>query len=68
MDSTATLLSGLLFGSIGVGYLIYGKKQQRQAALFSGIALIGYPYLINQLWLLWAIGLALMAVPKVWKS
>ena len=41
MDSTATLLSGLLFGSIGVGYLIYGKKQQRQAALFSGIALIG---------------------------
>ncbi|MDP3847449.1 MAG: hypothetical protein Q8R10_13615 [Pseudomonas sp.] len=29
MDSTATLLSRLLFGSIGVGYLIYGKKQQR---------------------------------------
>lgn len=28
MDSSATLLSGLLFGSIGVGYLLYGNKQQ----------------------------------------
>lgn len=68
MDNTATLLSGLLFGSIGVGYLLYGKKQQRQAALFCGIALIVYPYFIGDPWLLWAIGIALMAVPKVWKS
>ncbi|MBX9755200.1 MAG: amino acid transport protein [Pseudomonadaceae bacterium] len=68
MDSTATLLSGLVFGSIGVGYLIYGKKQQRQAAFFSGIALIVYPYFISDPWLLWAIGLGLMAVPKFWKS
>jgi hypothetical protein len=68
MDSTATLLSGLLFASIGVGYLIYGKKQQRQAAFYSGIALIAYPYFISQPWQLWAIGLALMAVPKVYKG
>ena len=38
----ATLLSGLLFSSIGIGYLMYGKKQQRQAAFFSGLALLGY--------------------------
>ena len=68
MDGTATLLSGLLFASIGTGYLIYGKKQQRHAALFSGIALIGYPYFISDPWLLWAIGLGLLAVPMVWKS
>lgn len=68
MDSTANLLSGLLFSSIGVGYLLYGKKQQRQAAIVSGLALLIYPYLVDQLWLIWAIGLALLALPKVWKS
>lgn len=68
MDSTATLLSGLLFASSGIGYLVYGKKQQRQAAVYSGIALIGYPYFISDPWLLWAIGLTLLAVPKVCKD
>lgn len=68
MDSTASLLSGLLFASIGTGYLIYGKKQQRKAAFYSGIALIVYPYFISELWLLWTIGLALLVVPKVWKD
>jgi hypothetical protein len=67
MDS-ATLLSGLLFSSIGVGYLIYGKKQRRQAAFFSGIGLIGYTYLLDQPWQIWLIGLTLMAVPWLWKS
>lgn len=64
---TAVLLSGLLFSSIGVGYLIYGKKQQRQAAFCSGLALLLYPYVIDQLWLIWLLGLALMAVPAVFK-
>ena len=65
---TATLLSGLLFSSIGVGYLMYGKKQQRQAALFSGLALLGYSYLVSYVWLIWVIGMALLAVPIIWKN
>ena len=64
---TAVLLSGLLFSSIGVGYLIYGKKQQHQAAFCCGLALLLYPYVIDQLWLIWLLGLALMAVPTVFK-
>lgn len=65
---TATLLSGLLFSSIGVGYLMYGKKQQHQAALFSGLVLLGYSYLVSDLWLIWVIGMALLAVPIIWKN
>ena len=65
---TATLLSGLLFSSLGVGYFIYGKKQQRQAAFFGGLALLGYPYLVSDLWQVWVIGLALLAVPYIWKN
>lgn len=65
---TATLLSSLLFSSIGVGYLMYGKKQQRQAAFFSDLALLGYSYLVSDLWLIWVIGMALLAVPIIWKN
>jgi hypothetical protein len=67
MDSTASLLSGLLFASIGTGYLIYGKKQQNQLAFYTGLTLLVYPYLVDQLWLLWLLGLALMAVPVLFK-
>lgn len=65
---TATLLSGLLFSSIGVGYLMYGKKQQRQTAEERGLALLGYSYLVSDLWLIWIIGMALLAVPIIWKN
>ena len=43
MDS-ATLLWGLLFGSIGAGYFIYGKKQRAPVPLVCGIALMVFPY------------------------
>jgi hypothetical protein len=65
MDSTASLVSGLLFASIGTGYLIYGKKQQNQLAFYTGLTLLVYPYLVDQL--LWLLGLALMAVPVLFK-
>src|SRR3546814_5579929 len=41
--TTATLLWGLLFGSIGLGYFLYGKKQARLVPLLCGLALMIYP-------------------------
>ena len=35
------LLWGLLFGSIGLGYAIYGRKQQHLVAFLCGLGLIG---------------------------
>ena len=61
--STATLLWGLLFGSIGVGFFIYGKRQQMIVPLVCGVALMVYPYFVANAWLLLLIGIALMAVP-----
>ena len=40
--STASLLWGVLFGSIGVGFLMYARKQQAIVPLFCGVALIGF--------------------------
>jgi hypothetical protein len=61
--STASLLWGLLFGSIGVGFFIYGKRQSMVVPLVCGLALMVYPYFVANTWLLLSIGLALMAVP-----
>lgn len=60
---TATLLWGLLFGSIGTGYFIYGKKQHKNVALACGMALIGYTYVIESPIEIVSIGALLMAVP-----
>ena len=61
--TTASLLWGLLFGSIGVGFFIYGKRQSMVVPLVCGLALIVYPYFVTNTWLLLLIGIALMAVP-----
>lgn len=65
MDSTAGLMVALIFGSIGMGYFIYGKKQQNMSALISGIALCAFPYFISNLWLMIIIGIALSSVPFI---
>ncbi len=60
---TASLLWGLLFGSIGVGFCIYGKKQQMAVPLLCGIALIIFPYFVSNAFLMVAVGIVLMALP-----
>ncbi len=61
--SEATILWGLLFGSIGFGFFLYGKRQRVIVPLLCGLALMVYPYFVSgTLWLL-VIGIALMAVP-----
>ena len=60
---TANLLWGLLFGSIGVGFLIYARRERAPVPLVAGLALSIYPFFINNtLWLV-LIGVALTAVP-----
>lgn len=63
MDSEASLLWGLLFGSIGLGFFIYGKKQRAVVPLVCGLALMAFPYFVSNIALLVAIGALLMAIP-----
>lgn len=60
---TASLLWGLLFSSIGLGYFIYGKKQQRPVPLLCGLGLMVYPYFVSGHILIVAIGGMLSALP-----
>jgi hypothetical protein len=63
LGSSASLLWGLLYGSIGMGYFVYGKKQKRGMALVSGIALMVFPYFVSSVFFSILIGIVLMALP-----
>lgn len=59
----AALFGGMLFGCVGVGYIMYGRKQRNGIALVTGIALCGFPYFIPNLILMILAGAILMAIP-----
>ena len=49
---TDSLLSSLLWGSIGVGCVIYGKKQTEAVPLIGGLALVAVSYFApSALWM-----------------
>jgi hypothetical protein len=59
----ATLLWGVLFSSIGIGYFIYGRRQGKTIPLLSGVALMVYPYFMPNVAALIIIGAIFVAVP-----
>jgi hypothetical protein len=59
----SSLLWGLLFSSVGLGFFLYGKKQQAVVPLFCGLALMIFPYFVSNTILLVVIGAALIALP-----
>ena len=65
MDSTAVLLWGLLFGSIGFGFFLYGRKQKKVVPLITGIVLCVVPYFIANVYALVMVGVILMAIPFI---
>ena len=63
IDDTSLLLWGMLFGSIGLGFFIYGKRQRAIVPLVTGIVLSVFPYFITDVYWLVIIGIAIIAVP-----
>lgn len=62
---TASLLVSMLFGAVGMGYFIYGKRQQEIVALASGAMLCIYPFFVSRVIWMVLIGLVLSAAPFV---
>ncbi len=63
MEDTAQLLWGVIFGAIGLGFFVYGKKQKAIVPLMAGIALFIFPYFISNVYLLVIVGAGLVALP-----
>jgi hypothetical protein len=66
--STSSLLWGVVFGAIGLGYFVYGKKQRAAVPFLCGFALMVLPYFIANAWLLVGAGIAVAAVPYFVKA
>ena len=47
MFTASFLFASLVWGSVGVGYFIYSKKQQSLPAMVGGILLVGVSYFIS---------------------
>ena len=63
METESMLLWGLLFGSIGLGYFMYGRRQEKIVPRYSGIALMVFPYFVHNTYWLVGVGLGLLALP-----
>jgi hypothetical protein len=64
---TSTLILGIIFGSVGLGFFVYGKKQAAFIPLFSGIGLMAIPYFISNMYILILSGIVLAALPFILK-
>jgi len=62
-----SLVWGMLFGAIGMGYCVYGRQQRAPMPLVCGVGLIVFPYFVSAAWLIVLIGAVLMAIPWLWR-
>lgn len=61
--STAALLWSLVFGSLGFGFFLYGKKQHAVVPLVCGLGLMTLPYVVSNLLLLITLGVTFIILP-----
>lgn len=64
MDTTQLLFS-VLWGAIGMGYFVYGKRQQSMVPLFCGLGLMIFPYFVEGWVVQLVVGVVLSALPFV---
>ena len=64
----ASLLGGLLFGTLGFLALIYGKRQYNFKMMALGMALMAYPYFVSNTVLLYVVGVALVAALFIFRN
>ncbi len=54
------LFASLLWGSVGAGYFIYGKKQGAMIPMIGGLLMVAGSYLISSWFLMSLLSIALM--------
>ncbi len=56
------LLAGFIFGTIGFGAFVYGKKLELWQPRAIGLILMVYPYFVSNSILLWSLGVGLLVL------
>ena len=57
------LVLNIVFGAIGSGYLIYGKRQYDVPFLVAGFVLLIYPWFVSNTLAMAIIGVVVSAIP-----
>jgi len=61
MFNTSFLFASLIWGSVGVGYFIYGKRQGSWAPMVAGVLMVAVSYFVASAVLMSLICIASMA-------
>jgi len=61
--SGSLLFFGLVFGCIGFGFLLYGRKQGAPVPLVCGLLLMIFPYFVSNTVVLVIMGVVLTVIP-----
>ncbi len=69
MDNNAfALYSGFLFGAIGAGYVVYGRKAEKPMFLVSGLSLWAFTAMIFfATWIFLGLSIAAFVLPFIWR-
>ena len=59
------LFAGMIISTIGVGYIMYGRRRTRFVPVIAGVALCIYPYFVSDWLRLALIGVPLLIAPWV---
>ena len=62
-DSGTSMFLSMIWGAIGTGYFIFGKKQSRYMFLICGIGLMAFPLVVSDLLASVILGLVMLMVP-----
>lgn len=63
LNNPTLLMWSILFGAFGTGFFMYGRRQRSPVPFIVGIALIVYPYFVNNVYLMVLIGVGLIITP-----
>ena len=61
----STFVIGIITGALGVGYIMYGRRQTKFVPLIAGVSLCVYPYFIDSVVWLCIVGALLLAAPFI---
>ena len=68
MTDADNMFISVIFGVIGTGYFVYGKKNARPVPLIFGMALCAFPYFISDTVAMLAVGGGLAIAPWFLRS
>lgn len=65
--TTTLLLLGVFFGSLGLAYCGYGRREERPLAFLAGVLLMAVPYVVSNPFLLCVVALLIAALPFLFR-